>query len=40
MDKAEKLGMGHITQGFISHVKDFVFILCAKGIHQSFGARR
>lgn len=27
--------MEHITQGFISHAKIFVFTLCAKGIHQT-----
>ena len=36
IDKAKKLGTEHITQGFISHVKIFVFTLCAKGIHQTF----
>lgn len=30
MDKAEKLSMGHIIQSFISNIKDFGFILCAK----------
>ena len=36
MDKAKMLGMEHIIQGFISHVKNLVFTLCAKGIHQTF----
>lgn len=40
MDKPEKLGTGRIIQGFIGHVKDFGYILCARGIHQSFGAER